>query len=375
MRNKALVIIAVVFAFLAGGELAIILVTGPFSKKEEVKENGTENSIAYNSCSNCMSGTMTIENGGISQSVNKVYDSVVMVKGYKNNRSTGSGSGFVYKKDDNYGYVMTNQHVVDGTNKLIIKLASGEEVEGKLLGGDKYIDIAVIQIPVEKVISVAAIGSAEEMQVGDTVFAIGTPVGEEYFNSVTGGYVSGINRKVTVSVEATGDWVQDVIQIDASINPGNSGGPLFNFNGEVIGINSMKFVNSSIEGMGFSIKIEDAMKHIDDLEKGKKIERPFLGINYANITETYTISRYGIELDESIDEGIVVLATVENSGAANAGIQKGDVIIKINDDKVISTAYLKYVLYKHDIGETIKVTYIRGKDTKITEVTLTANED
>lgn len=373
MKNKIITIIAIVLAFVAGGELTYILVGG--SRNTETKENGSESSQVYNSCSNCMSGTTVVENGGISSSVQKAYDSVVMVKGYKNNQEIGSGSGFVYKKDDNYGYIMTNQHVVDGTNKLIIKFASGEEVEGTLLGGDKYIDIAVIRVPVDKIISVAKIGSTEELKLGETVFAIGTPVAEEYFNSVTGGYISGLNRQVPVSVESNSDWIQDVIQIDASINPGNSGGPLLNFNGEVIGITSLKLINSSIEGMGFAIKIEDAMKHIDSLEKGEKIVRPFIGINYVNATDTYSLRRYGISIDSSITEGIVIINTIENTGAQAAGLQKGDVIVKLGDDKVSSVAHLKYLLYKHDAGETIKITYIRGKETKTTEVTLTKSDD
>jgi serine protease Do len=270
---------------------------------------------------------------------------------------------------------MTNQHVVDDATGIKILLTSGEEVEGTILGGDEYLDIAVIRIPAEKVISVASIGSTENLKLGEQIFAIGTPVGEEYFNTVTSGYVSGIDRKVTVSVKSNNDWVQEVIQIDASINPGNSGGPLVNYNGEVIGINSMKLVDSSIEGMGFSIKIEDAMKHISTLENGKGISRPLLGITHCNVSDTYTLKRYGITLDSSIDEGIVVISVEDGSGASKAGLKKGDVIVKLNDDDVTDMAYLKYLLYKYNAGDTINLTYIRNSKTKTTKVTLTENSN
>ena len=318
---------------------------------------------------------MVVNNEGLSQSVNKIYDSVVVVKNYKDEKMTGSGSGFIYKKDDEYGYVMTNQHVVDGAEEIEIGFTSGTVVKGEILGGDNYLDIAVVRVPAAAVISVAKLGSTEDLTLGETVFTVGTPVGEEYFNSVTGGYISGLNRKVTVSVQSTSDWVQEVIQIDAAINPGNSGGPLVNFNGEVIGVTSLKLVNSSIEGMGFAIKIEDAIKHIETLEKGKKIERPLLGITHVNVTDTYNLRQYGISLSSKIKSGIVIVSVVEGSGADKAGLQKGDVIVKVNDSNVSNTAYLKYLLYKYSAGDNIKIGYIRDNETKTTEVTLTENTD
>ncbi len=368
MKNKVLTIVAILLAFLAGGEFVYIITT---NSNDKVINNGEEDSMVYNSCSNCMSGTMIVENGGISQTVSKTIDSVVMVKSYNGNRLIGSGSGFVYKKDSKYGYIMTNQHVIDDAKKVTVVFTSGKEVTAEVLGGDKYIDIAVMKVPVNDVISVAKIGKSNDVKLGDTVVAIGTPVGETYYNTVTGGYISGLDRKVTVSVEATNDWVQDVIQIDASINPGNSGGTLVNINGEVIGVTSLKLVDSNIEGMGFAIKIDDAMKHVDILEKGEKIERPLLGISHTSVTETALISKYGITLDESITEGIVILSVEEGSSADKAGLKSGDVVIKLDNDKVTSTAYLKYLLYKHNIGDKIKLTYIRGKSEKTAEVTLT----
>jgi serine protease Do len=288
VKNKFITIVAILLAFVAGAELTYILLNN--SSNKEKKEEKIE--VTNNSCSNCMSGTMVIENGGITQTVDKIYDSIVMIKNYQNNRLAGSGSGFVYKTDDTYGYIMTNQHVVSGANKLTALFSNKEEVVAEFLGGDKYIDIAIIRVPKNKIISVAKIGSTSDIKLGDTVVAIGTPIGESYYNSITGGHISGLDRKVTVSVESKGDWIQDVIQVDAAINPGNSGGALVNFNGEVIGVTSLKLVSSGIEGMGFAIKIEDAMKHIDKLEKGETIDKPYLGVTHCNLTERVVINRY-----------------------------------------------------------------------------------
>ena len=373
--SYVLIVLLMLLFFMLGGGLTLLAVK---TNSLASRKNGSEKSdsdMSYNSCSNCMSGTMIVNNTGISDAVSKIYDSVVMVKNIKNGSDNGSGSGFVYKKDSKYGYIMTNQHVVDDATGVKILLTSGEEIEGTILGGDEYLDVAVIRIPADKVISVAQIGSTEDLKLGEQIFAIGTPVGEEYFNTVTSGYVSGLNRKLTVSVNSTNDWVQEVLQIDASINPGNSGGPLVNFNGEVIGINSMKLVDSSIEGMGFSIKIEDAMKHIDTLEKGEPIARPLLGITHCNVTDTYTLKRYGISIDSSIKEGIVVISVESGSGADKAGLKKGDVIVKLNDDEVSDMAYLKYLLYQYNAGDTINLTYIRNSKTKVTKVTLTDNSN
>lgn len=371
MKNKFLTIVAITLAFLAGGELTYLL----FANNGNKQINGTEKSTVYNSCSNCMSGTMVVENGGIKETVDKVYDAVVMVKTYKSNASTGSGSGFVYKVDDKYGYILTNHHVIEGATKINVLLASGEEIDSELLGSDKYLDVAVLRINKNNVIAVAKIGTTEELELGDTIVAIGTPVDEEYYNTVTGGYISGLNRKVTVSVDSKNDWVQDVIQIDAPINPGNSGGALVNVNGEVIGITSLKFVNSSIEGMGFAIKIDDVMQHIDELEKGKEIERPFLGISYANVTDSYTLAKYDIELDDSVESGVVIVDITKDSAADQAGLQAKDVIVKIDNEEVKNFAHLKYLLYKHKVGDSIKITYLRGSKVKNVELTLTERKE
>ena len=376
--NIILIIILSIVMFFVGGIFVILLLLSPVGKIFNKGNNETTitstTESGYNSCSTCKTGTLTVENGGISESVAKAYDSVVMIKIYKGSTMSGSGSGFFYKKDDNYGYIMTNYHVIDGATSIKVKTVAKDDVEAEVLGGDKFLDIAVVRVAVKDVVAVAKIGSTEELKLGETVFAIGTPVGINYFNTVTGGHVSGLKRQITVSVESTSDWVQEVIQIDAAINPGNSGGPLFNFNGEVIGVNSMKLINNSIEGMGFTIKIEDAMKHVSEFEKGKSIERPYLGITYVDVSESAALRYYGIKIDSSIKSGVVVRGLENSSSAAKAGIQKGDVITKINDDNVTSTAFLRYLLYKYNVGDTIKVTINRNGTVKTVEVKLTAKD-
>ena len=194
--------------------------------------------------------TQVYEKGSLAASVEKIYDATVLVNTYDNNEVISTGTGFVYKVDENYGYILTNNHVVEGGKKVTVVMTNDEEVEGKVLGGDSYLDLAVIQIARNKVTLVANIGKSENMKLGDTVFTVGSPMGYDYRGSVTSGVLSGKDRMVSVSVNSSNnDWVMRVLQIDASINPGNSGGPLLNINGEVIGICSLKLVDDDIEGM------------------------------------------------------------------------------------------------------------------------------
>ncbi len=320
-------------------------------------------------------GKVILEDGSLADSVEKVYDAVVLIQGYKNEQTSSTGTGFFYKEDDNKGYIMTNHHVIEGMDSIKIVLSDDSEVEGKVLGSDEYLDLAVISIPKKAVKKVAAIGDSTKMRLGDTVFTVGSPLGYNYRGSVTSGRLSGKDRMVSVSVgnASNNDWVMRVLQTDAAINPGNSGGPLLNSNGEVIGINSMKLVQEEIEGMGFAIPIEYAMSHIDSLEKGEKIEWPILGINMINVTEN-PMYRNSYKIDNSITSGVIVVKVVENTGAAKSDLKEGDVIIAINGEKVESSAYLRYELYKYKVGEEIEITYNReGKEHK-TKVKLSKGE-
>lgn len=308
--------------------------------------------------------TITSEDS-INESIKKVYDSVAVVNNYRAGRLTGYGSGFVYKKDDKYGYILTNNHVVEDASEVTVTLSNGEEVQAEVLGTDSYMDIAVVRIDEDQVLQVAEIGDSTEAKLGDTVFTVGTPVSTEYAGTVTKGIISGENREITITNNGT-SYMMEAIQIDASINPGNSGGPLVNINGEVIGINSVKLVESSIEGMGFAIPIEVAMSQIDKLENGEAIARPVIGVTLYDLDSLPLIGS-NIDIDDSVKSGVVVDSVERGSDAEAAGLQKDDVITKIDDVTVKGSAHLKYILYKHNIGDTVKLTIIRdGKEKELT---------
>lgn len=308
--------------------------------------------------------TITSEDS-INESIKKVYDSVAVVNNYRAGRLTGYGSGFVYKKDDKYGYILTNNHVVEDASEVTVTLSNGEEVQAEVLGTDSYMDIAVVRIDDDQVLQVAEIGDSTEAKLGDTVFTVGTPVSTEYAGTVTKGIISGENREITITDNGT-SYMMEAIQIDASINPGNSGGPLVNINGEVIGINSVKLVESSIEGMGFAIPIEVAMSQIDKLENGEAIARPVIGVTLYDLDSLPLIGS-NIDIDDSVKSGVVVDSVERGSDAEAAGLQKDDVITKIDDVTVKGSAHLKYILYKHNIGDTVKLTIIRdGKEKELT---------
>lgn len=324
---------------------------------------------------------VTVTDKGISDAVSKLYDASVIVEvGTSEDKLSGWGSGFVYKTDDKYGYIFTNHHVVDGAKSIKIVLSNETEVTGELVGSDEYADVAVVKIPKDKVIAVAEIGKSEDVLVGDTIFAIGTPVSLEYSFTVTRGILSGKNRMVEMSSSAkksyygqSGDsWYMNLLQIDASINSGNSGGPLANSNGEVIGITNSKLSSSSlsgasIENMGFAIPIEDALSVAEYLENNGKVTRPVLGVTMTSVEGA---EYNGVKISDSITSGAVITDVSSGSTADAAKLKKGDVIIKLDDYRIKDYKYLKYYLYRYRVGDKVKITYIRDGKEKTVEVTL-----
>ena len=318
---------------------------------------------------------VTVTDTGIADAVEKVYDSTVIVEVYKKNKLYGTGSGFIFEKDENVYYVMTNNHVVDEGDSVKIVLTNGNSYETTLLGTDQYLDVAVISFKSNEELNVAKIGSSESMRIGDTVFTVGAPIDSSTYSwTVTRGILSGKDRMVSVSTNNStiADYIMRSLQTDATINSGNSGGPLCNANGEVVGITNMKLVSSSIEGMSFAIPIEQAMNYAKKLLNNEDTTRPTLGVQMTELSSSRTLYyKYGIEVPSDVEEGVVVVSVVDNSDAAKSGIKAGDVIIKIGDLTIKNMAELKYQLYQHKIGDKVNVTVLRDGKEKTIEVTLT----
>jgi len=321
--------------------------------------------------SNDVNTSVTVNDNGIGTGINKVYDATVYIENYKGDKVNVSGTGFIYKKDSGKAYILTNYHVVGDNTSLEVTLSDDKKVDAKYVGGDQYLDIAVISISSSSVKQVAKLGSSGRAILGDTVFTVGSPVGDEYRGTVTRGILSGKDRLVAVSVSGgTEDYVMRLLQTDAAMNPGNSGGPLCNANGEVIGMNSLKLVKNEVEGMGFAISIEDILAHIDTFEKGDAIKRPYLGISMVNLNNKDAVSYYGLskKIDTKLEKGVVV-ESVQKGTSADGKLEIGDIVVKVDRKNVDNMAYFRYELFKHEVGD--KVTLTIERDSKLKDVVIT----
>ncbi|MDP4161271.1 MAG: trypsin-like peptidase domain-containing protein [Bacillota bacterium] len=272
-------------------------------------------------------------------------------------QEAGSGSGFII--DAQKGYIATNNHVIDGAQKITVSLSDGRNLVAKVIGADPRTDLAVLQISDTKNLTAVKLGDSSKLEVGESVVAIGNPGGNEFARSVTTGVVSALNRTLAIQGEAS----FDLIQTDAAINPGNSGGPLVDYQGQVIGINSAKYAQSGFEGMGFSIPISDALPTIQQLISTGVAKHPALLVS----TDDQYIS-YAQTNNKPL--GAYISNVTPNGPAAKAGITKGDVITKINNVQVQNSTDLVHELYKYNVGTKITITYIRNGQTNQVQATL-----
>ncbi|MCG5104805.1 S1C family serine protease [Oceanobacillus alkalisoli] len=328
--------------------------------------------------------TFSSEDATSSTSIQEVSEAVVGVVNlqqrniWAGSEEAGTGSGIIYKKEDGKAYVVTNQHVVDGAENVEIVLNDEERVPATVLGEDTLMDLAVLEVDGELIDTVATFGTSENLAIGETVLAIGNPLGLEFANTVTKGIISGLNRSVPVDTNSDGqpDWVTEVLQTDAAINPGNSGGALVNTDGEVIGINSMKIAQSAVEGIGFAIPTDTALPIIEQLETEGGVTRPLIGISTAALYQVPPEYRNQIELPDDIEGGMVIANVEPRSPADEAGLEQYDVITKINDEPVTSILELRKYLYSDTaVGEAIKIEYIRDGKVETTELVLEQLDD
>ncbi len=292
--------------------------------------------------------------------------------------ANSEGSGVIYKKSGNAAYIVTNNHVVSGASAIQVLLSNGKQLEAKVVGTDSVTDLAVLKINGSMIKSVASFGNSDNIKVGETSLAIGSPLGSAYASSLTQGIISAKKREVPLTGsngQATGNTAT-VIQTDTAINPGNSGGPLINLAGQVIGINSMKLASdsegTSVEGIGFAIPSNEVVKIINQLVKSGKIERPALGIQYVDLTNIAVSQQKSIlKLPSSVENGVVVYKVTKNSPAENAGLKKYDVIVELAGKKISSQGEVKNILYSQKLGSTVSIKYYRDGKLKTGTIKLT----
>ncbi len=374
--GKLLLIVLVGFFSGILGSLVIL----QFNQKQEItKQNSTG-----------ITQTAVKNENSTTQAVDKVKDAVVSVITYSSNSQNSliasdetdtdtnaeqvfsEGSGVIYKKEGNTAYIVTNTHVINGAKKVDIRLADGTKVPGDIVGSDTYSDIAVVKIAADKVTTVAEFGDSNQLTVGETAIAIGSPLGSEYANTVTQGIVSSLNRNVSLKSEDGQAISTNAIQTDTAINPGNSGGPLINIQGQVIGITSSKIASNggtSVEGLGFAIPANDVINIIKQLEKDGKVTRPALGIHMVNLSNLNTTDLQKLKLPGNVTSGVAV-RSVQKNMPANGHLQQYDVITKIDDKAISSTTELQSALYSHSIGDEMTVTYYRNGKEETTKIKL-----
>ena len=277
----------------------------------------------------------------------------------QNQVESGAGSGVIISSD---GYILTCAHVVDGASTITVTIGD-KNYTATLVGEDTTSDIAVIKIDADG-LTPATVGNSDSLKVGQSVMAVGNPLGE-LGGTVTGGMISALNRSVTIQGSSSVNTMS-LIQMDASVSPGNSGGGLFNMNGELVGIVNAKSSSSDAEGLGFAIPINDAIKVAQELlENGYVTGRPYLGITYLAVTDAQTASQLGVNA-----YGVYVVEVVKGGPAEKAGLQAGDRIVSVDGTEIASKDDLGTLMQKHAAGDTLSITIAREGQMQTVNVTL-----
>ena len=358
------IVVALISALL-GGVMAVALIPSIYGNKQPAPTN----QVVLNGASTTpIIKTDGVTNFPVAQIAKATGPAVVGIANFQSKGTlfggggpieVGSGSGFII--DAQHGYIVTNNHVVDGAEKIVVSLADGRNINAKLVGADDRTDLAVVQITDTSNLTATQQGDSTKLQVGEPVVAIGNPGGQEFARSVTTGVVSATNRILDIPGEAS----FNLIQTDAAINPGNSGGPLVNYQGQVIGINSAKNQETGFEGMGFAIPISDALPTIKQLIEKGYASHPGLNVQ---IDPRYT-AEYASQ--RGWPAGAYVSKVTLGGPAARAGILAGDVLTKINGKEIKSSLELTHELFKYNPGDKVAVTIFRNNKTIDASIVLT----
>ncbi len=286
---------------------------------------------------------------------------------YQTEAATSTGSGIIWTAD---GYIITNQHVIEYAQQypsayITILFDDGTEADATLIAADTQTDLALLKVDTKTELPTVTVGSSSDLVVGETAIAIGNPLGVEYANSVTVGIVSGLNRQVSGE-----NGVSTMIQTDAAVNPGNSGGALVDASGKVIGVVSAKISSTEVEGIGFAIPIDDAIRIVTSLkEHGYVKDRPATGIAEGTEITASMARRY------RLPEGFYVTAVTAGSGAEAAGIQEYDIILTFDGKEVSTLNEIEAIKKNRKVGDTVSVTYYQYRTGKTVETALTLTED
>ena len=272
---------------------------------------------------------------------------------------SGAGSGVIISSD---GYILTCAHVVSGASNITVSIGD-KDYPATLVGEDTTSDIAVVKVDATG-LTPATVGNSDNLKVGESVMAVGNPLGE-LGGTVTSGIVSALNRSVSIQGSSSVNTMS-LIQMDASVSPGNSGGGLFNMNGELVGIVNAKSSDSDAEGLGFAIPVNDAVKVAQELlENGYVTGRPYLGISYYAVTDAQTAAQLGVNA-----YGVYIVEVVKGGPADKAGLQAGDRIVSVDGSEVATQSDLGTLMQNHKAGDTIEITVARGGQMQTVNVTL-----
>lgn len=286
----------------------------------------------------------------------------------------GTGSGVVYKLDGDSAYIVTNHHVIEAALEVLVTTEAGDSYDAEILGSDVWTDLAVLRVNNTNIDGFIEFADSDDLVVGETAIAIGSPLGEVFSGSVAKGIVSGLDRTVPVNLSGYGvaDWEATVIQTDAAINPGNSGGALINENGELIGINSMKISIPNVEGMGFAIPSNDVARIVEQLEEHGEVIRPYMGVYLQDVMRyPHATLVNELNLPEDVRHGVIISDVEPGAPADQAGLEAYDVIVALDGEPVETLLELRqYLYYDKSVGDSMDVEFYRNGTLESVTMTL-----